>query len=53
MPIIGYECDIDTGNAAPVRCGKIHYGICKLEVTRKHIVALINMGHIYVIKRSK
>ena len=53
ITIIGYECDINTGNVAAVRSGKIRYGIREAVVMRKHIAALIQMGHTYDIERSE
>ena len=50
---IGYECDIDTGDAAPVPCGNIRYGVREAEIMRKHITAIVDMGHIYEIERSQ
>ena len=35
--IIGYECDIDTGNAKPISCGNVNYGPRESVVMRKHI----------------
>ena len=50
--VIGYECDVDTGNAAPVSCGNIKYGPRESKEMEKHIGALCHMAHIYEVEHS-
>ena len=52
FPVIGYECDIDTGNAKPVSCGNVNYGPRESVIMRKHIKALIKINHIDQITKS-
>lgn len=51
--MIGYECDIDTGDALPVRCGKIDYGQREGVIMKKHISALVDMEYAYGIERTR
>ena len=50
--IIGYECDIDTGNARPISCGNVNYGPRESKVMEKHISVLVQMKHSYQIYHS-
>ena len=50
--VIGYECDIDTGNARPISCGNVNYGPIEYKVTEKHISVLVHMKHSYHISHS-
>ena len=34
--VIGYECDIDTGNARPISCGNVNYGPRESKVMENH-----------------
>ena len=52
FPVIGYECDIDTGNAKPVSCGNVNYGPRESVIMRKHIKALLGIDHITQITKS-
>ena len=50
--VIGYECDIDTGDAAPISCGNVNYGARESKIMDKHIAALVDMTHAYGIPHS-
>ena len=50
--VIGYECNIDTGNAAPVSCGNVNYGPRESKETEKHIAALCQVAHMYEVEHS-
>ena len=52
FPVIGYECDTDTCDAAPVTCGNVNYVPCESKIMEKHIAAFVDMGHIYEIEIS-
>ena len=52
FPVIGYGCDIETGNAKPVSCGNVNYGPRESVIMRKHIKALLNIDHIDQVVRS-
>ena len=51
--IIGYDCDIDTGNAKPVSCKNVNYGPQESKVMEKHIDILLDMKHVYCINYSE
>ena len=50
--VIGYECDIDTGNAKPISCGNVNYGPRESVIMKKHIANLLSVNHICQIPRS-
>ena len=50
--VIGYECDIETGDAKPILCGNVNYGPRESVIMRKHIKALLNIDHIDQIRQS-
>ena len=52
MSVIGYECDIDTGDATPISCGNVNYGVREAKIMDKHIAALVEMTHAYGIQSS-
>ena len=45
-PVIGYECEINTGINPPVAARKINYGPREAEIMNKHIAVLLDLGHI-------
>ena len=47
--VIGYKCDIDTGDTAPVTCSNVNYGPREYKIMEKHIADLVNVQHIYKI----
>ena len=51
--LIGYECDIDTGDARPISCGNVNYGPRDFKVMEQHISALVQMKHLYQISHSR
>ena len=53
FPVIGYECDIDTGDASPVTCGNVNYGPRESKIMEKHIAALVEVNHVYEISTSR
>ena len=50
---IGYECDIDTGDARPISCGNVNYGPRESNRTEKNISVLVKMKHSYQIFHSQ
>ena len=50
FPVIGYECDIDAGDTAPVTCGNVNYRPRESKIMETHVAALVDMGHIYKIE---
>ena len=50
--VIGYECDIYTGDASPISCCNVNYIPRESKVTEKHIPVLVQMNHSYQIYHS-
>ena len=46
IPVKDYECNIDTGDAAPIAVKKINYGPREIPIMRKCIAALEKLGQI-------
>ena len=46
IPILDYECNIDTGSAAPIRCKKSTYGPRESEIMMPMIDKLESIGQI-------
>jgi hypothetical protein len=49
IPVLDYECNIDTGTAAPVRCKRTNYGPQESEIMQPMIDKLEQIGQIYQI----
>ena len=43
--VVGYECEIDTGNAKPIAVKNTNYGERESIVMDKHIAVLEDMNH--------
>ena len=53
FPVIGYECDIDTRDAALITRGNVNCGPHKSKSMEKHIADLVNVKHIYDISTRR
>ena len=42
-PVKDYECEIDTGNAAPVRCRNPTFGLHEMPIIEKLLSSLLNL----------
>lgn len=52
VPVKDYECDIDTGTAAPIVVRGINYGPHETPILRRCIAKLEQMGHIYQTEKG-
>ena len=50
--VIGYECDIDTGDARSISCDNVNYGPRESKVMENHISVIVQMKHSYQISHS-
>ena len=50
--VIGYKCDIDTGNASQVLCDNVNFGPQESKIMETHIATLVEMKHIYELDHS-
>ena len=46
LPVVGYECHIDTGDAKPIACKNVNYGERESIIMDRHIGVLQKMDHI-------
>eukprot|EP00956_Cyclotella_meneghiniana_P037713 scaffold143282_cov76-Cyclotella_meneghiniana.AAC.4 len=53
IPVRDYECVIDTGSAKPIAVKNINYGPRETPILRKHISALLKLGHISQIDEGQ
>ena len=51
--VIGYECDINTGNSRLISCVNVNYGPRESKVMENHISVLVQMKHSYQISHSR
>ena len=45
-PVKDYQCEIDTGNARPIRCRNPTFGPLETPIMEKAIAKLVKLGHV-------
>ena len=52
-PVKDYECEIDTGDAKPIRCRNPRFGPHETPIIEKAIAKLIELGHVEQIHEEE
>ena len=52
-PVKDYECEIDTGNAKPIRCRNPRFGPHETPIIEKAIAKLVELGHVEQIHEGE
>ena len=53
MPVKDYECEIDTGDAAPIRCRNPRFGPHETPLIEAAIAKLVELGHVEQIHEGE